>query len=97
MFRSRIFFSTVRPDPLLVTWPRKNGVLDQSGDVKSILVNPLAFYEGIKKHFDTYLKKLRDGSDSRLKQDFEAAVKLKWSIGEDACPIGMTEEEFFRL
>ena len=82
---------------MLITWPKKNGILDSSGDVKSIMINPITFYEGIKKHFDDYVQKLHEGSDLCAKQAFEAAVKLKWAIGEADAPIGMTEDEFFQI
>jgi hypothetical protein len=53
MFRNRVFFSRVRPDPILVTWPRKNGVFNRSAEVESIVINPPRFYGSIKIHFDS--------------------------------------------
>lgn len=96
MFRSRVFFSDVRSEPLLITWPKKNGVIDSSGQVESIVINPARFYESIQIHFDSYLKKLRKGSDVAVKQAFEAAVKLKWALDEKDRAIGMTEDEFHK-
>jgi hypothetical protein len=96
MFRNRVFFSGVRPEPLLITWPKKNGVFDFSGDVESIVINPSRFYESIQKHFDGYVKKLREGSDLAARQAFEAAVKLKWALEEKDRSIGMTEDEFHK-
>jgi hypothetical protein len=94
MFRNRIFFSTSRPEPLLVTWPKKNGLFDSSGQVQSILINPPLFYESIQTHFDRYVKVLREGSDPVLRQAFESAIKLKWALDEKDSIIGMTEDEF---
>jgi hypothetical protein len=96
MFRNRVFFSEVRPEPLLITWPKKNGVFDSSGDIQSIIINPTRFYESIQTHFDGYVKKLRKGSDLSARHAFEAAVKLKWAPDEKDRSIGMTEDEFHK-
>jgi hypothetical protein len=94
MFRNRVFFSDVPLKPLIVSFPKKNGVLDLS-QVESIIINPFRFHESIRIHFERYLKRLRDGSDAAIKQAFETAVKLKWALDEPDRGIGMTEEEFF--
>lgn len=96
MFRNRIFFSHDRPEPILVTWPKKDGVLDTSGDVESVIINPARFYESIITHFDRYILKLRDGKDNTIRRAFENAVRLKWALDEPARAIGMSEEEYFR-
>lgn len=96
MFRNRVFFSRLRPDPILVTWPRVNGVFDRSGQVESILINPPRFYESIETHFNRYVKKLREATDADTKRNFEAAVALKWGLNEPDRVIGMTEDEFFK-
>jgi len=94
MFRNRVFFSDKRPEPLLVTWPKKNGVFDTTGRVESIVINPSRFFDSIRVHFDGYIKQLRGGSDPVLKQAFETAVNLKWGLEEKDRAIGMTEDEF---
>jgi len=94
MFRNRLFFSDVPSDPLNVTFPKKNGVLDLT-QVESIIINPFRFYESIKIHFERYLSCLRDGSDTTMKNAFEATVKLKWALDEPARAIGMSEKEFY--
>jgi hypothetical protein len=96
MFRNRVFFSRVCLDPILITWPKKNGVFDRSGDVESIVINPPRFFESINIHFDRYVKQLRDGTDATIKHAFENAVALKWGLGERDPVIGMTQDEFFK-
>ena len=96
MFRNRLFFSDVQSKPLIVSFPKKNGVLDLS-QVESILINPSRFCESIRIHFERYLKSLRDGSDGTIKQAFETTVKLKWALDEPERGIGMTEEEFYEI
>ena len=94
MFRNRLFFSDVPSEPLKVSFPQKNGVLDLT-QVESIIINPLRFYESIQIHFDRYLNCLRDGSDTSIKNAFEATVKLKWALDEPDRAIGITEKEFY--
>jgi hypothetical protein len=94
MFRNRIFFNDVRPEPLLLSFRKKNGVPDLT-QFESILINPFRFFESIQIHFEGYLKSLREGSDTTLKKAFQTAVKLKWALDERPRAIGMREEEFY--
>jgi hypothetical protein len=93
MFRNRVFFSDVSSKPLFVTFPKKNGTLDFS-QVESIVINPFCFYVSIRTHFERYVKSLREGSDTAIRQAFETTVKLKWALSEKDRTIGMTEEDF---
>ena len=95
MFRSRVFFSDVPSEPIIISFPRKNGILDTS-KIESIVINPKLFFESIKNHFEDYLKSLRKGTDPTIRHNFEKAVKLKWALDEDDRAIGMTEEEFYK-
>ena len=94
MFRNRVFFSDVPSRPLLVSFRKKNGILDLS-QFESIVINPFRFHESILIHFEGYIKSLREGSDLALKQAFQNAVKFKWALDDEARAIGMTEEEFY--
>ena len=95
MFRNRLFFSEVRPEPLNVTFPKKiGGELDLT-QVESILINPFRLYESIQTHFEQYLADLRNGTDKDLKNAFEVTVKLKWALDEPDRAIGMSEKEFY--
>lgn len=94
MFRNRVFFSDVPSKPLIVSFPKKNGAIDLS-QAESIVIIPFRFCESIQIHFERYLKSLRDGSEAPIKRTFEAAVKLKWALGEPHRAIRMTQEEFF--
>lgn len=96
MFRNRVFFSRVHPKPILVTWPRINGVFNISGQVESIVINPPRFYDSIETHLNRYVKELREATDGETKCGFEAAVALKWGLDEPDRWIGLTEDEFFR-
>lgn len=56
MFRNKVFFDLLLTKPMLITWPRKNGVFNTSGRIESIVVNPVKFNESILIHFDSYLR-----------------------------------------
>lgn len=96
MFRNRVFFSDVPSRPLLVSFRKMNGILDLS-KFESIVINPLRFFESIRIHFESYVKILREGSNSTLKYAFLNAVKLKWALDEEPRAIGMTKEEFYQI
>lgn len=94
MFRNRVFFSDVPSKPIIISFPKKNDILDTT-QMESIVINPRLFFESIKNHFEDYLKNLRAGTDANIKQSFEATVKLKWAMDEEERVIGMNEEEFY--
>lgn len=96
MFRHGIFFSTVRKEPITVSWPRTNGVFDFDGVLEAAIVNPRSFVEGVEKHLTEYVRELRRPADSDIKTNFLAAVNLKWNLAGRERNIGMTEEEFYR-
>lgn len=95
MFRNRVFFSRVRPDAILLTWPKKNGALVFT-QVESIVINPPRFYECIKIHFDGYMKSLREAAVPEMKRAFRDAVALKWGLEEPDRIIGMTQDDFLK-
>ncbi len=95
LFRNRVFFSTVKPQALNVTWPRKNGVFINEGHLESVIINPQRFCESINIHFTTYIAALRAESDVELKANFLAAVERKWALNEPGPFIGMTEDKFY--
>ena len=95
LFRNRVFFSEGRPEALNVTWPKKNGEFDNSGELESIVINAKCFVDGAVKHFDQYVNALRSETDATLKANFLAVVDLKWGLNEPDRIIGMTGSEFF--
>ncbi len=94
MFRSRIYFSTVRKEAFTITWPRKNGQFDPNGHLESAIINPARFVHCIEVHFKGFMSDLRSKSASESKANFLAAGALKWRLGESGHLIGMSEAEF---
>lgn len=58
-FRQRILLATMNKD-LVITLPKTNGVLDQSGEIQSILIDPNRCLTATEKHFRTKILSLRD-------------------------------------
>lgn len=94
MFRNRVFFNGSPSKAMLVTWPKKDGAYDKSGEIESVVINPDRFYECVLIHFESHIAKLRSTSDDELKTAFEKAMELKWALSDRERFIGMTEEEF---
>lgn len=95
LFRNRVFFSDIRPEALIITWPQENGEFVKEGHLESVIINGAKFIDSIIKHFDNYLVDLRSEGDQILKKNFLAAVDLKWGLNEPDRVIGMTESEFY--
>lgn len=94
MFRSGIYFSTVRKEAILITWPKKNGQFDPDGKLESAIINPKGFVRCIELHLDSYLRELRQKKPNDVQDRFRAAVAMKWKLGQQGAFVGMTEEQF---
>lgn len=95
LFRHRIFFSRARPEPIYITWPKKNGLNDPEGSLESAAINTPLLYERISRHLSNYTASLRTDTDATLKAKFLAAVDLKWGLKDPDPVIGTTESQFF--
>lgn len=95
LFRYRIFFSRARPEPIYITWPKKNGVNDPNGQLESAAINTPLLHDRIDRHFSKYVASLRAERDATLKANFIAAVDLKWGLSDPDPVIGVTESQFF--
>lgn len=96
IFRNGIYFSKVRPEAFLITWPKKDGDFDPEGKLQSVVINPHRFVDGIEDHFRSYIRDLRRMSNSPLQERFMAAVNLKWDFSGSERIVGLTEGEFYR-
>lgn len=97
LFRNRVFFSRDNMSAMVVTWPKKDGVYDKSGNVESIVINPDRFYECVLIHFDRYIEELRFGVDMKIKDAFQRAIAFKWALNEGERLIAVTEDAFRKL
>jgi hypothetical protein len=76
MFRDRIFF-TSRGWALEITLPKKNGQIDESGEIQSIMIDPTLFLDAVVRHFDGYVKSLRTSSDQEIRSNFQKGWALR--------------------
>lgn len=88
-FRSKIFVSPDATHDLIITLPKKNGIVDKHGDIKSIIINPNRVLSAIERHFEHYLKNLRNASNRNIRSNFENACKAKWTLDEPPIVIGL--------
>lgn len=88
-------YSTDGAKPFYLTYPKRpTGELNLDAGVTSIILNPHRVYEGVKTHFDGYVRKLREGNDNSITTPFRATCKRLWGLGEGDNIVGMTEAEF---
>lgn len=78
LFRHRIFFGKVDGGCLSVTLPCTNGVLDEAGEIQSIIVDVEGVREYIEGHLEKFLSLLRDSSQKELRERFKAFCQQKW-------------------
>lgn len=89
MLRTRVFFGGFHKGSLSVTLPMVNGVIDQTGKIASIVVDPGEYVKFLIGHFEKYVKRLRDTSEADLRQKFQDACKLKWDYEGDPVVIAL--------
>jgi hypothetical protein len=77
-FRDRIFISDLACSELQITLPKKNGEIDEKGEIESIMIHPARFYDVIDRHFTEYVSVLRDQNESARRARFEKACGIKW-------------------
>ena len=89
IFRDRIFFVD-RGFALEITVPKKNGILNVEGKIQSIMIDPRLFYDAIEKHFDRYIKLIRNKENQDARKNFETTYAARLGkeriIGIDAPP-----------
>ncbi|MFQ5913113.1 MAG: hypothetical protein ACE5JS_08020 [Nitrospinota bacterium] len=75
MFRERICFTSLPQGEMLVTLPKKQGQVDEDGQIQSLLIDPRRFYSAIKEHFDRLISSLRDSRNVEERTKFQTAFK----------------------
>lgn len=95
MLSHKVGYSTSGAKAFFLTY-RKNqdGSLNFNAGVASIAINPLRIYQGVEKHFDEYVRKLRAADDKALLDTFQKSAERLWALGKGEMNIGMTEAEF---
>lgn len=95
-FRSRILVSPDANQDLIITLPKKNGIVDREGEIKSIIINPNRLLSAIENHFNHYIRQLRNNSNQDLREKFRNACKTKWALDEPPIVIGLDPSNITR-
>ena len=64
MFRERIYFANLSQGEMLVTLPKKQGQVDEDGEIQSLLIDPRRFFAAVERHFDCFVLSLRDSTNA---------------------------------
>jgi hypothetical protein len=93
--RRKVHYSREGAKAFFLTYPKKpSGELNFEAPVVSIILNPYRVYEGVKMHFEDYVRELRSTSDKSKRDAFKKTCERLWGIGENDNIVGMTEKEF---
>jgi len=77
MFRERIFLG--KPKGVMhITLPRVNGVIDENGVIESVVIDVEDFYRYVDGHFRRLAARLRDQSQTELRENFRKVCREKW-------------------
>lgn len=91
MFRERIYFGSLSQGEMLVTLPKKQGQVDEDGQIQSLLINPRRFYSAVERHFDHFILCLRDPQNANERTKFRTAFKEECDWETLGGIIGMAE------
>jgi len=75
MFRERIYFTSLSQGEMLVTLPKKQGQVDEDGQIQSLLIDPRSFFSAVERHFDRFISSLRYLKNTGQRKKFRAAFK----------------------
>ena len=78
MSRARIYLCDWQEAALQITLPKKNGQIDEGGQIQSICVNPGRFYFSIEDHLNTFLTTLRKPEEIASRNKFQEICRTKW-------------------
>jgi hypothetical protein len=88
-FKSKIFVSPDASYDLLITLPKKDGLIDRVGKIRSIIINPNRVMSAVEDHFESYLKRVRKASETETRSRFLTACRTKWALDEAPVVIGL--------
>jgi len=91
MSRGRILFYKRQRAVFQITLPKKNGQIDETGTIQSILINAREFYSGISIHFRDFMNALRNPKEGELRDRFYQICRIKWGWQTDGPIIGMED------
>jgi hypothetical protein len=91
MFREHLYFAGLSKAEILITLPKKDGQIDEHGEIQSLLIDPQRFYSAVERHFDRIVVGLRDASNVDLRAKFRASFKEQCDWEKVGPAIGIPE------
>jgi len=85
MSRGRILLSRDAPDPISVTFPKHDGVLDTTAEIVSLFINPREFAEELDLDLVRFVTSLREAPSA----ESESFCRDYWEVGSAPTQIGM--------
>ena len=90
MIRERIYFAEMNKD-LVITLPKKAGILDLMGDIQSILIDVGRCHNAVTKHFNSNMAILRDTANTSEREAFFTFFKSQCDWESPGPVIGIPE------
>jgi len=90
MFRGRVYFAEMNKD-IVITLPRKAGVLDLLGEIQSVLVDVRRCHDAVSRHFDASVSILRDTINVLERASFFEFFKSQCDWESPGTVIGIPE------
>lgn len=91
MFRERISFTSLAGGEMLVTLPKRQGQVDEDGQIQSLLIDPWRFYSAVERHFERFISCLRDSKNAAERTKFRTAFKEQCDWETPGPVIGFAE------
>jgi hypothetical protein len=91
MFRGRIFFAPTNKGEMLITLPKKDGKLDETGSIQSVIIDAHKSHDAVSKHFAIFISRLRNPRETSLRNNFYDICRHKWGFDQPAIIIGLNE------
>lgn len=94
MFRVRIFFAPTNKGEMLITLPKKDGKLDETGSIQSVIIDAQKSHEAVSRHFATFITRLRNRRETLLRKSFCDICRQKWGFDKSPIIVGLNESSF---
>ena len=92
-FRGRIFFASITQAEMLITLPKKDGKIDETGAIQSILIDVQKSHDAVSEHFATFISELRNPREIELRKSFYEICRVKWGFDQPGIFIGLDERK----
>jgi hypothetical protein len=91
IFRGRTFFASINQAEMLITLPKKDGKIDETGAIQSIFIDVQKSHDTVSKHFATFISRLRNPTEIELRKSFYEICRVKWGFDQPGIFIGLHE------